>query len=353
MSPFFTPRGIVAFYPVIIDECRNTVDRWNMLADKGMRVDITDEMMRVTAAIILKTMFSMESQDEIEDVKDAVEVMIQFVGSGENPLRPPLWVPSPGNRKYLRARELVHSYIDGLVARRRALPDEQWPDDLLSKLMRARDEATGEAMTDELIRDEAITIFFAGHETTAKTMTFLWYSLAKDSAVTAKLHAELDAELGDRMPSIEDLHRLPYTLQVIKETLRLFPPAPMYVRDAVGPDVIDGVDIPAGTRMLLVPFATHRHPQFWPDPELFDPGRWTPEKEAAMHPYQYHPFAAGGRICLGNNFALLEAHILTAVLAARFAPLLAVNHVPKLEMKGTLASSNGMPMYIVRRRARA
>lgn len=349
MSPFFTPRGVEAYFPVFLSECAALVERWGTLADKGVRVEMPHEMMRVTAAIILKTMFSMESPEEVMDIQQAVEAMIHFVGSGENPLRPPLWVPSPTNRRYLRARERVHSYVDGLIARRRALPAEVWPDDLLSKLMRARDEATGEAMSDQLIRDEAITIFFAGHETTAKTMTFLWYALAKHPAVASKLHAELQSQLGDGLPAIEDLHRLPYTLQVIKETLRLYPPAPMYVRDAVAADTIDGVDIPAGARVLLVPFATHRHPQFWPDPEQFDPDRWEPEKEAAMHPYQYHPFAAGQRICLGNNFALLEAHVLTAVLAKRFAPLLAVNHEPKLVMKGTLDSANGMPMYVVRR----
>ncbi len=187
--------------------------------------------------------------------------------------------------------------------------------------MQARDEETGEPMSEELLRDEMITTFFAGHETTARTMTFTWYALAKNPRVAEKLHAELDAVLGDGTPTLEDLPHLPYTLQVIIEVLRLYPPAPFYIRDAIEAD----------------PF------------EEFNPDRWTPEQEAEMHPYAYHPFAAGQRVCIGNNFSLLESHILLSLLAREYAPRLEPGFTPKFIMGGTLGTSNGFPMIIEHR----
>jgi cytochrome P450 len=212
--------------------------------------------------------------------------------------------------------------------------------------MQARDEETGERMSETLLRDESITTFFAGHETTARTMSATWYALASNPAVTKQLHEELDTVLVDRHPTLEDLHQLPYTLQVIKEVLRLYPPAPVYVRDAVNDDILDGYAIPAGSAVMLSPYYTHRHPEFWENPQQFDPDRWTREREADQHPYAYHPFAAGQRICIGNNFSLLESHILLALLAKRFAPRLAAGYSPQWVMKGVLSTANGLPMLI-------
>jgi cytochrome P450 len=214
--------------------------------------------------------------------------------------------------------------------------------------MQARDEETGEAMSENLLRDESITTFFAGHETTSKTMTFAWYALACNPQVAVKLHAELDSVLGDRTPTMEDLHHLPYTLQVIKEVLRLYPPAPFYIRDAIAEDKIGNYTTPA-VGVLLSPYYTHRHPDFWENPLQFDPDRWSPEREAKMHPYAYHPFAAGQRVCIGNNFSLLESHILLALLAKKYAPRLQPGFTPQWVMRGTLGTSNGFPMTIERR----
>jgi cytochrome P450 len=178
----------------------------------------------------------------------------------------------------------------------------------------------------------------------------LWYALARNPNVEARLHAEIDAVVGDRSPAVEDLKRLPYTLQVIKETLRLYPPAPVYVRDALAEDMLDGVPVPTGASMMLFPYCTHRHPDFWEYPERFDPDRWLPKAEAGRHPYAYHPFAAGQRICLGNHFALFESHLLVAILARRFAARPLAGHEPIIDMEGTLNSRNGLPMIIERRR---
>jgi cytochrome P450 len=179
-------------------------------------------------------------------------------------------------------------------------------------------------------------------------MTFAWYALATNPRVAERLRAELDAVLEDRPPTLEDLHHLPYTLQVIKEVLRLYPPAPFYIRDAIAGDQIGGFET-QGLPVLMSPYYTHRHPGFWENPLEFNPDRWTPEQEAKMHPYAYHPFAAGQRVCIGNNFSLLESHILLALLAREYAPQLAPGFTPRFVMSGTLGTSNGFPMTIERR----
>ncbi|MFC1464927.1 MAG: cytochrome P450 [Candidatus Brachytrichaceae bacterium NZ_4S206] len=349
MSPFFTPRGVEQFMPIMIRDAQQFIARWQ--SKDGSAVEMLDEMMFVTASIILRSLFTTDSDETLLELKRDVETMIQFTSTRQNkPVRLPIWLKVGENGRYDRARRRVHAYIQDVIAQRRAMPVERWPDDLLSKLMLARDEETGEAVSDALLRDESITMFFAGHETTARTLTFAWYALAKHPDVARRLHDEIDTVLGDRAPTVEDLKRMPYTLQVIKETLRLYPAAPLYARDAIQDDVIGGKRIAAGSTLILSPFLTHRHPGFWNEPERFDPDRWTPEREAAQHPYAYHPFAAGQRICLGNTFSLFESHVLLAMLARRFAPELAdPRHEPQLDMAGTLISRNGMPMRIVRR----
>ncbi len=349
MAPFYTPRGVQAYAELMLRDGERLVERWERIAQRGEPVEIIDDMTYITASIILKAMFSMETSEEIIDLKDSVEIMIGYLSSNQAlPFKIPDWLPTKTNRDYKNARTKVHAYINGIIAQRRALPEAQWPDDLLARLMLARDEETGLPVPDDMLRDESITTFFAGHETTAKTMTSLWYCLSKSPEATAKLHAELDSVLGGRTPTMADLHNLPYALQVIKETLRLYPPAPVYVRDALADDTLDGYPIPAGSTILLSPFLTHRHPDFWPDPLKFDPERWTPEREAERHPQAYHPFASGQRVCIGNNFSLLETHILLAMLGQKFAPRLVPGFEPKFEMRGTLSIS-GMPMYIEKR----
>ncbi len=179
-------------------------------------------------------------------------------------------------------------------------------------------------------------------------MTYAWYALANNPGAAEKLHAELDSVLGDRTPALDDLYRLPYTLQVIKEVLRLYPPAPFYIRDSIAEDNLGGFNT-QGLPILMSPYYTHRHPDFWENPLEFNPDRWTSEQEAKMHPYAYHPFAAGQRVCIGNNFSLLESHILLALLAREYAPRPVPGFTPKFIMRGTLGTSNGFPMIIERR----
>jgi cytochrome P450 len=349
MAPFFTPRGVQNYAKIMLRDGVVLIERWEALARSKQIVEMGEEMTLITASIILKTMFSTETDEAIIDMKEAVETMISFTTSQQQGLYPPVWFPTSRNRKYRSSQHKVHTYINQMIGQRRNIPESQWPDDLLTRLMQAQDEDTGETMAENLLRDESITTFFAGHETTARTMSAAWYAIASNPAVAAKLQQELDTVLGDRYPTVEDLHNLPYTLQVIKEVLRLYPPAPFYARDAVAQDSYDGFAIPAGSAIMLAPYYTHRHPDFWENPLQFDPDRWTPEREAERHPYAYHPFATGQRICIGNNFSLLESHILLALLAKRFTVRLEPGYAPQWEMKGVLNSANGFPMQLKER----
>jgi cytochrome P450 len=347
MAPFFTPRGIQQYGGIMIDEAQAFARRWEQKAQAGEPVEMIDEMMKITASIILKTMFSLQTGSEVEDLKDSVSTLVQTVSNMQfNLIRLPMWLPTPVHQRYHLARQRTHEFIKTIIARRRAMPEAQWPSDLLSQLMATSDEETGTYMSDQQLLDECITIFFAGHETTARTMAFTWYALSQHADVEARFHAELATVLGDRTPTIDDLKKMAYTFQIIQEALRLYPAAPMYARDVVQNDVINGRRIPAGSMMLLMSYFTHRHPDFWPDPERFDPDRWLPEMARARHPYAYHPFAAGQRICIGNHFSLFESQILLAVLGQRFAPRMLLGQQPQIEMAGTLTSKNGLHMTL-------
>jgi cytochrome P450 len=346
MAPFFTPRGVEKFFPIFLSDTQQLIERWRAQHQgSGRPVEMLDEMMQVTASVILHSVFSTDSGDTLLRIKNSIETMVSHI-SQMRPVQVPQWVPTPGNLRFRRAKKLVTDYIQELIARRRAIPTEQWPDDLLTKLMTTRDEETGTLMSEQLLVENGITMFAAGHETTARTLSFLWYALSQNPEVERRLDAELDSVLGDGPPTINDLKRLPYTLQVVKEVLRLYPAAPMYARDAVADDELDGIRIPAGTRTILFSYATHRHPAFWDEPERFDPDRWLPEREAARHAQAYHPFAIGPRICLGNNFSLLETHVMTAMLARHFKLRMKPGHVPRFDMFGTLGVRNGLPMLI-------
>lgn len=350
MSPFYTPRGVQEFADIFLRDTLTLVDRWDQLAAKHSQVEIFDEMALITASIVLKAIFSTKSDQDILEIKECVETMIDFAGSRmTNPFNLPDWVPSEPNVSYRNARDKVHHYINGVLDTRLAMKEAEYPNDLLSKLITAEDPETGERMSHELLRDEALTNFFAGYETSARSMSHAWYALAKNPDVKAKLHEELDRELGDELPTLETLKRLPYTLRIIKETLRLYPPAPMYAKDVIDEDVIDGYRIEKGSTALIFPYFTHRHPDFWDEPERFEPDRHAPEAEKARHPQAYHPFSSGQRICLGSHFSLLETHIMLAILAQRFDLQFLPNYEAHFSIEALLEISNGLPMILENR----
>jgi cytochrome P450 len=256
-------------------------------------------------------------------------------------------VPTRRNRLTHRAAATIDRTIATMIRERRASGVDQ--PDLLGMLMQARDADTGRGMTDEELHNEIGTMMFAGHETTATALTWTFYLLSQNPDVERRLHAEVDEALGGRMPTIEDLPHLPYARRVIDEALRLYPPAWGVTRQSIGEDALGGYRIPADASVSLIIINVHHDPRFWDEPERFDPDRFTPERSEGRPAFAYLPFGAGPRLCIGNQFALTEAHLVLAAVAARFALRLVPGHPVRPNPIFVLRTSDGLPMTLVRR----
>jgi cytochrome P450 len=239
----------------------------------------------------------------------------------------------------------IDSVVYDLIGRRRRGESQGY--DLLAMLMEARDEDTGDWMTDRQLRDELMTMFVAGHETSAVALTWTWYCLSMAPDAEAELHAEVDA-LG-RAPKVEDLTRLRVTGAVVREAMRLFPPAWVLARTAIEDVTIGGYDVPAGAVVFVSPYATHRHPQFWPDPESFDPRRFEPERLEALHRFAYIPFGGGSRVCIGASFAMMELVLVVATIAQKWRLVLEPGQRVERLAAVTLRARYGMTMRAVAR----
>jgi cytochrome P450 len=312
---------------------------WTERARSNQMLDMDDEMMNLTLTVIIKSMFSADIDDKILSLSRAFNVASKFMlWRSQQMWAPPLSVPVPRNVEYNRALKVLNETIYPLIADARVNPK----DDLLGMLLAMRDAETGEGMTDQQARDEVVTIFFAGHETTAATMTWAFYSLWQNPGVEGRLREELKSVLDGRMPTFADLPKLTYMQMVINEILRLYPAAYLFAREAVTDDVIDGYPIPAGNLIFITPFITHRDPKYWPDPEKFDPERFTPENTASRPKHVYYPFGEGPHVCIGNNFAVMEMQLILATVLQRYT--LTLDPMQKIAFKpeATLRPRYGM-----------
>jgi cytochrome P450 len=342
MQPLFHRRRIVEYGDAMVECAERLLLRWR----DGETRDVHEEMTRLTLDVVARTLFASEVGAEATEIGaalgDAMEslqrFMLPFYGALEH-------LPLPTVRRLHAARRRLDATIYRLIAERRADPGGR---DLLSLLLETRDEG-GRPMTDEQVHDEAMTIFLAGHETTAVALTWTWMLLARHPEVERRLHGELDEELDGRAPAVADLPRLEYTRRVLKESMRLYPPAWLIGRRALADVELGGYVVPAGSVVLLSPWVTHRDSRFFEEPLRFDPERWTTQAEAARPPFSYFPFGGGVRRCIGEPFALMEARLLLAAIARRWrlrlAPGMRVETLPRI----TLRPRHGMPMRIGRR----
>jgi cytochrome P450 len=349
MAPSFDHRSIVAYAPLMTEIAADLAGRWDTLP-AGAEIDVAAAMMKATLHIISRTMFSSDS-DEIVDVVES------GVGRYQSAIRPglvdllelPKWLSRLTSwRRPERVFGEFDKVIDRLLAERGRSAEGQ-PKDLLARLLAARDEETGRGMTAEEIRNQVVTIFMAGHETTALALTWTWYLLSQHPAAEAKLHAELAAVLGGRVPRHEDLGKLRYTRMVLEESMRLYPPAHTLSRAAIGDDEVLGRRIPAGAQILVVPWLLHRNPKLWPQPGVFDPERFAPEHAGSRHRFAYIPFGAGPRICIGAAFAMAEAMLLRATIAQRYRLRLKPGFPVEPQGLITLRARHGMQMMPERR----
>lgn len=340
-QPAFHRRRIAAFADTMVVFTEQMLEHWANAAALGRTIDLAAEMNTLTLRIVAKTLLGTEMGPIAEQVADAVTAINVFVNKATTGIFE-RYLPT---RDHLRAREAVRTLdriVFDLIAERRARTEAS--DDLLAMLMEARDEETGEGMSDRQLRDEVLTMFLAGHETTSNALAWTFYLLSTHPGIQRRLGAELDEVTGGRSPTLDDLPRLPYLARVVKESMRLYPPAWTLERRAREPDEIDGYRIPAGTLVLISAWVTHRHPKYWPNPEGFDPDRFSPEAEKARPRYAYFPFGGGPRQCIGNNFAMMESQLILATILPRFRPWLVPGHPVVPEPLITLRPRYGLQM---------
>ena len=324
------------------------LDRWDALAARGAPLDLDGEMMRLTLAIVGAALFSVDLSREADTLSRAALATLDHVARrARYPLAPPPRVPTPGNRRFIAAVRTLDEAIFALIAARRAA--DAPGDDLLAMLMQARDTETGAGMSDRQLRDEIITFLIAGHETVASALVWAWYLLSLHPAVERTLHAELDGALAGRPPTMDDLPRLPYTGSVVDETLRLYPPSWLSTRRTIAADTIGGRHIPAHALVVMSPYVTHRRPDAWPNPEGFDPERFTPAAKAARHRFAYFPFGGGPHLCIGNTFALVETQLIIATVAQRYALALVPGQRIEVAPLVTLRPRYGLHVHLRRR----
>lgn len=337
-------RERIARLPLIAGQVIDSfIQHWELNARGGQPLDLDEEMMRLTLTVIIKSMFSADIDDKIQSLSHSFNVASRFMLWRSQQLwAPPLSVPIPRNLEYNRALGVLNETIFPLIAEARKYPR----DDLLGMLLAMRDEKTGEGMSDRQARDEVVTIFFAGHETTAAVMTWAFYLLSEHPDMEQRVREELKTVLDGHSPAFADLQKLTYTQQVIDEVLRLYPAAYLFAREAVTPDVIDGYPIPPKTLIFITPFITHRDPKYWPDPETFDPDRFAPGQVASRPRHHYYPFGEGPHVCIGNNFALMEMQLILAAALQRFRLRLVPGHPIAFKPEATLRPKYGMKMIL-------
>jgi cytochrome P450 len=363
-QPAFHRQRLARFSEDMAGSIERMLRRWDDRQDRRAPVDALGEMTRLTLEIVSRTLLGSDVGEQADSVSSAVTELNEHVNHRVTHLFSlPEKYPTARNRRFHHRLRLLDGVVYGIIERHRAALTHstgsgQAPgpppikervastDDLLSMLLQARDADTGEGMSDRQLRDEVMTIFLAGHETTANALTWTWYLLSRNPEAEARLHDELDRVLGGRTPSFADLRELPYSRMVIEETLRLYPPAWAIGRFAAGDDEVGGYRIPATSQLVMSPYVTHRHPEFWDLPEVFDPERFLPEKAAGRPRFAYFPFGGGPRQCIGADFAMIEAQLALATVAQRYRLRLPPGRVVEPEPLVTLRPKGGMPMHL-------
>jgi cytochrome P450 len=344
-QPAFHRQRLAQFGERMVELTQQLLEQWERAARLGSPVDVASDMMALTLRIVGWTLLSSEVGPHAPSVSEALnELLHQVIRRTTQWVRLPRWLRTPQNRALQRARRNLDRVVLGMIAERRESGAER--PDLLGMLMFARDEETGETMSDQQLRDEVMTIFLAGHETTANALTWTLYLLFRHPEVRDRLEREVASALHGRPPRVEDLPKLGYVLAVVQEAMRLYPPVWMLMRRSEREDVLAGFRVPAGAYVAVCPFLLHRDPRLFENPERFDPERFMGERAARIPRFGYIPFSAGPRMCIGNGFALMEAQLVLASIAQRFRLELAPGHPVELDPAVTLRPKHGMRMTL-------
>lgn len=348
-TPAFHSRHIREFTSVMVAQTRNLLDRWREV-ENGGQLDITREMTRLTAEIICSTLFSDDISRKTDQVYDAFARYQKSLGRlalaeciGFSRILPRL-----GTRAGLKAASELDSIVYEIIERRRKSGDTKH--DLLSILLDAEDPETGAKLSERLVRDELLFLFLAGHETTASATIWTWYLLSQHPEAEARLHEEVDEVLGDRDPTYDDISRMEYVRAVLLEAMRLYPPVHTYSRQCVSDDVIRGERVPTGALVVISPWIIQRHKKIWENPDKFQPERFLGEHGRPYRRFDYIPFSAGPRTCLGLNFAMTEMGVAVSMISQRYRLRLKTGHPVSPMGFLTLRPKHGLPMTIHARR---
>jgi cytochrome P450 len=337
-SPAFHRERIASYATTMVDHTNQLISSWQ----PGEARDMHRDMMRLTLEIVVKCLFSSDVSNDVDEVGETLKELVKPFASQAS-LK---WIldnrlPTPNHLRFHALARKIDKVVYRIIAERHASGRDEG--DLLSMLLAARDE-DGSQMTDTQLRDEVMTLFLAGHETTALTMAWTWYLLGKHPEAEKKFHAELDSVLAGRDPVMEDLPRLKYTEQIAKESMRLYPPAFGLGREPINDCEIGGYHVPAGTQVFLFQWATHRDPRFYDDPLAFKPERWTAEFAERLPKYAYFPFGGGPRGCIGASFAMMEIILCLATIGRKFRLELAAEQDVEIYPAMSLRPKDGVPV---------
>ena len=342
-QPAFLKNRVLTYAPVMGELTRKMLANWRT----GLEVDVHYQFSSLTSAIALKTLFGLDDQDDRESFVGSLRTAFDLMSARfRTLLRFPYWVPTPANRKLKRAITKLNAVVDGFIAAGRSRKEPG--DDLLSRLIHAQDD-DGSRMTDRQLRDEAMTLYLAGHETTALTLTWSWYLLSQHPRVEEKLVAEWSRVLGGRTPTPDDLPNLPYTDAVITEAMRVYPPVYLIGREATCDLELGGYRIKKGHTVFMSQWVSHRDPRYFPDPEEFRPERWLDGLAKRLPKYAYYPFGGGPRVCIGNTFALMEAAVILAAVGQRYRFTVQPDAIIDVNPQITLLPRFGIPATLAMR----
>jgi cytochrome P450 len=344
VQPAFHRDRLAGYAAVMGEYAARTRGRWQA----GQTLDVADEMMRLTLAVVGKTLFSADVETEATEIGSALTSVLKMFDMLLLPFSEYFdKLPFPAVKRFEKGRDTLDRIIYRMIAERRASGEDKG--DLLSMLLMSQDEeATGadRTMSDKQVRDEALTLFLAGHETTANALTWTWYLLSQNPDCESRMHEEIDRVLSGRTPGFDDFPNLRYTEMVFAEAMRLYPPAWGVGRMNLETFEIGGIEVPAKSICIMSPYVMHRNATYYPDPERFDPERWTPEARQARPKFAYFPFGGGSRVCIGERFAWLEGVLILAAVAQKWKLRLVPGHPVEILPLITLRTKHGMKMTV-------
>jgi cytochrome P450 len=337
LAPAFRKKHIANYAEAMVDYSERMAEEWQA----GDTFDIAHEMMRLTLGIVAKTLFDADVDNDAQEVGDALTQLLEYFPKLMSPLAPlRLGLPTPGRKKLFANLQRIDDIVLRIIREHRESPDKSGS--LLSLLLQVRHEDDGSGMSDKQIRDEAITLFLAGHETTANALAWSWYLLGEHPDAWERMTREVDAVWSEDLSPYERFQKLSYTRHVFAEAIRLFPPAHIIGRKSIKTFSLGPYEIPGGSMVLLSPYAMHRDPRFWDEPDVFRPERWEDGSTDDLPKFAYYPFGGGARVCIGEHFAWMEGVLILATLARRWRPNLIPNQHIQHQALLTLRPRDGV-----------